>query len=173
MQLIAVDIHADAGIDPQGLPLRQLLQGLVDNPVADPQGQWLVAQRRNEQRRWQQAAFRVLPADQGLEGLDLAAAHVDLGLEVQAQLLVVQCLADLFQADVLHTGVLVMSRIEQVATVFADQLGLVHGLVGLAQQLFGVYRAVLRVAGDANAGGTTELPLALLPGLADALQNAQ
>ena len=95
----------------------------------------------------------MLPADQGLGTDDPAASHIDLGLVMQDELLLFQRQADAFHAFVAAPDAAVLCRIEEVQTVLARQLGLVHGLVGLAQQLIGVDVLLrLRVEGDAHAG---------------------
>ena len=100
----------------------------------------------------EQATLGVLPADQGLGADHLARAHVDLGLVVKHEGVVVQRLADVGQAFVVPAHVAVGFGVEDVAAVLACQLGLVHGLVGLAQQLVGVDLFGLRVGGHADAG---------------------
>ncbi len=46
----------------------------------------------------------------------------------------------------------VLLGVEDVIAVLAGQLGLIHGLIGLAQQLIRVHVFVLRIKGDADAG---------------------
>ena len=62
-----------------------------------------------------------------------------------------QSLADALQALVVAAQVMVVLGVEQVVAVLAGELGLVHRLVGLAQQLVGRDLLALRVERDADA----------------------
>ena len=96
--------------------------------------------------------FGVLPADQGLCADHLAGAQIDLGLVVQHQLVLGQGLTDALQAFMVAAHMAILLGIKDMAAVLAQQLGLVHGLIGLAQQLVGVHRIGLRVGGHPHAG---------------------
>ena len=61
-------------------------------------------------------------------------------------------LANTLQAFVMTTNTAILRRIEEVVTVFTGHLGLVHGLIGLAQQLISVHVVGLRVESDAKTG---------------------
>jgi hypothetical protein len=78
-------------------------------------------------------------------------AKLDLGLEVELELATGEAAADLLQELVVAAGTAVTGRIEQVVAVLARQLGQVHGLVGMAQQGFGVL-LVVGVERDTDAG---------------------
>ncbi len=49
-------------------------------------------------------------------------------------------------------GAMLVLVVEDMVAIFAGQLGLIHGLVGLAQQLIRVHLFRLRIVGDAEAG---------------------
>ena len=98
----------------------------------------------------------MLPADQRFGANHRARAHVDLGLEVHHELAVAESAPNLLQRFVQSAHVAVLIGVEQVIAVLAGELGLVHGLVGLAQQLVGVDLVALRVEGDAETGRDLE-----------------
>lgn len=60
--------------------------------------------------------------------------------------------ANAFEALVMAENGLIVRHFEKLVAVFARQFGLVHSLVGLAQQLVGVERLGLRVEGDTQTG---------------------
>ena len=100
----------------------------------------------------QQAFLGVLPADQRLGANDRTGAHVHLGLVVQHKLVPLQRALNVLQVFVVDAQVVVLQGIKHVVAVAPRQLGLVHGLVGLAQQLIGLDRLRLGVEGHAQAG---------------------
>ena len=111
----------------------------------------MILDQRQELDRGQQPKLRVLPANQRLHPHHAPAAHVDLGLVVEDELVLLQRLANALQALVASTHDAILSCIEEMVAVLAQQLGLVHGLVGLAQQLVGVYDFVLRIESHPQA----------------------
>ena len=94
----------------------------------------------------------MLPADQGFYADGLAAAHVDLGLVVEDEFVCAERAPDVLQALVVTAQVAVLFGVEDVEAVLAEQLGVVHRLVGLAQELVGVGLLGLRVEGETEAG---------------------
>ena len=152
LQLARADVDAHRQVQPGGVPHFHLMHGAFKHPLAHLDGQRVVFDDVQEGHRRQQAFFRVLPADQGLGSRHLAAAHVDLGLVVQHELAALQCHANAPQAFVMVAQAAVMRGIKHTAAVLARHFGLVHGLVGLAQELVGIDVLRLRVEGDAQAG---------------------
>ena len=67
-----------------------------------------------------------------------AHAHVHLGLQVQGELLFVQCVAHALGLLAQHLHRPVLHGIEQVKAVAPRLFGRVHGLVGMAQQGVGI-----------------------------------
>ena len=134
------------------LPVGHLLQGRSHHPFAHVQCQRVVVDGRQKLCGPQQPALRVLPADQRFGTQHLAAAQVDLGLVVQHQLLPFQRGAHGFQVLVVVAQVAVVRGIEHMEAVLATQLGLVHGLIGLAHQLVGCDVFFLRVERNPQAG---------------------
>ena len=98
----------------------------------------------------------MLPANQGLHTHQLTAAHVDNGLVVQHKFLRRQGLANAVQGFVVAAYQTVLFGIENVVPVAARHLGLVHGLVGLAQQLAAAHFFALRKKCHAQTGGDLE-----------------
>ena len=77
---------------------------------------------------------------------------VYLGLVVQHEFLRTQGPADVFHAFVVVANAAIKLGIKNVITIFPGQLGLIHGLIRLAQQLIGVDGVLLRVERQAQAG---------------------
>ena len=93
------------------------------------------------------------PADERLDGEDLAGAHVDLRLVVQHELAALEGDPHRVDAPVARAVPLVGVDVEEVVAVLAGQLGPVDRLLGLAQQLLGVDPGALRVDRRADAAG--------------------
>ena len=172
LQLARTQVDADRQVQAGGAPGVHLLQGGLHHPLADVERQRVVLDDGQEAAGRQQAAVRVLPADQRFGPDDLARAHVHLGLVVQHELVVEQGVADVLDALVVAAHAAVLLGIEDVAAVLAGQLGLVHGLVGLAQQLVGIDLFGLRVGGQAQAGRDLQRQLADGHGLGGGGQHA-
>ncbi|MCY1461070.1 hypothetical protein D9M71_786900 [compost metagenome] len=92
----------------------------------------------------------MLPAQQGLGADRLAGLGVELGLVVQAELALFQGLAQVLQQLQLLAGIAVHRHVEEAVAVLAGALGVVHGGVGIAQQLM-LVQAVARVQDDTQA----------------------
>ena len=75
----------------------RLAAGFVDDPVAERADQAVALGHRDEDRRADHAALRVVPAHQRLGAGDLAAGRVDLRLVVQLELLARHGLAQVAQ----------------------------------------------------------------------------
>ncbi len=144
-QLHGVDVDAHRQAQPSAVPLGDLLQRALEHPVAHVHHQRLLLQRRHKSPWGEQAALRVLPADQRLDPDHGPAAHIDLGLVIEHELLLLQRQRNLSNLGVAAAQAPVVLGVEQVVAVFAALLGLEHGLVGLAQQLVGVHRIGLGV----------------------------
>ncbi|MCY1460647.1 hypothetical protein D9M71_782220 [compost metagenome] len=95
--------------------------------------------------------MRVLPAQHRRKANDLATAHVDLGLELQAQLSGIQRLTHPFDRLVSGVDLAVAAHVEQVKALATALLGHVHGLIGMTQQGPGIF-VVVRKERDANTG---------------------
>jgi hypothetical protein len=52
----------------------------------------------------------------------------------------------------MDTHATVLCSIEDVIAILTSQLGLVHGLIGLAQELVGINVLILWIKGHTNAG---------------------
>ena len=99
----------------------------------------------------------MLPAQQRLDAEHGAAPHVHLGLEIQAQLVVVQRF--LYAADGENTrlGAPAVLGVEEQVAIAAGLLGAVHRVVGMAQQGVGV-GLVDRIDRRADARGDDHRP---------------
>ena len=93
----------------------------------------------------------MLPADQSLRANHLAGAHVHLGLVVENKLAGRQRLANVLQILMPAAYSLVVIGIEDMEAVSARELGLIHRLVGLAQQQVRIHFAWLRIIRHADA----------------------
>ena len=100
----------------------------------------------------------MLPAQQGFGPHRQAAGRVELGLVVQAKLLLFDGIAQVLQQLQLLARIGVHRHIEKAVAVLAYALGVVHRSVGVHQQFLG-RAAVARKHGDANAGGDFQLML--------------
>lgn len=80
-----------------GQPLAHLPAGLDEHPLANGNDQAGLFRQANEAVRQQQALLRVLPAQQGLGPDRLAGTGVELGLVVQAELTLLEGLAQVLQ----------------------------------------------------------------------------
>ena len=166
LQVNGIDVDADGQRQACGFPGFDLRHRGVQHPFTDVDGHRMVGHGRQEGTRRQQAALGVQPADQGLHAHDIARAHVDLGLVVQQEFALVQRLTDARHAFVVATQAAVLFDVEDVIPVLAGQFGLVHRLVGLAQQLVGLDTIGLRVKRHAQAGRHPQHMAAGVKGLA-------
>ena len=99
----------------------------------------------------QRAAFGMLPAHEGLHAFDALGHEVVDGLIQQAELVARNRMAQVrLQGQRLY-GLGVHGSRENGVADRAAPLGLVHGDIGIAQQLF--RPADIRRRGDADAGG--------------------
>ena len=63
---------------------------------------------------------------------------------------------DALQVCVMAAHIAILLGVKNVVAVFARLLGLIHGLVCLAQQLVGIHFFRLRIEGDAETGRDLE-----------------
>ena len=140
------------------VPLAHLPAGLVEHPVADGDDQPGAFGQGDEGIGHQQPALRMLPAQQRL-GADGFAAGGKLGLVMQDEFTTVQGGAQVVQQLQVVTRIGVHRLFEEAVAVLAIALGVVHGCVGVAQQLL-LAGAVARIERDTNTGGDAQL----LPG---------
>ncbi len=143
-----VDGHADrvAGV----APAHALVARLVEDPATDFDHQPGLLQQRDEVVRLDDAARGALPADQRLHARGAHLSQVERRLVDQEELVVLERHAQVHLE--LHPRLhrRVHARFEDHVAVAPVPLGLVHGHVGVAQQLF---RAFALAAGDADARG--------------------
>ena len=78
-------------------PRFHLLSGRSEYPFADIDADGFVFNQGEECRRRQQAAARVIPANQGLSSDYRASAHIHFGLVVQGKFIVFQRVLDVGQ----------------------------------------------------------------------------
>ena len=96
--------------------------------------------------------LRMLPAQQRLKAVHVPRSHVDLGLVVQQELLLVQGFLDAAYGQRAFFGAAAVLGVEEQVAIATGLLGAVHGVVGVAQQGVGV-AAVNGVDRGAHAGG--------------------
>ena len=127
------DVDRIAGLTPRGA----LTAGLAQDPPADLCDQSCLLQQRDEVVGLNDAAHRVLPADQGLHPGGLHVAQAERRLVGEEELVLLERFAQVhvqFHAvgnRVLHPG------LEHGVAVLAVPLGAVHRDVRVAQQLLG------------------------------------
>ena len=152
LQLPCAHIDAHRNAQASRVPGLHLDQRGVQHPFAHFFGQRVVFNHRQKHRRGQQTLLRMLPADQGLGTDHRAGAHVDFGLVMQQQFAMGHGVVNACQAFMVAAHTAVLFGIKHAVAVFAGQLGLVHGLVGLALQLVSIDLVGLRVKRDPQAG---------------------
>ncbi len=152
------------------LPQPVLPAGLAQHPFADRTDQAGVLGQRDEVRRRDQAALRMLPADQGLDAGDQAAAQVHLRLVEQHQFGPLQGLAQVgFHVQAPPHGDTHVGLPEMVPPA-ASRLGLIQGRFGVPNQP--VQTAVVgRVQRNADAGAEHQFLVSDMQRQADAAQN--
>ena len=136
VELACADVHRQAQVGRGRVlrPQQQLCAGRLQHPLADAPDQAGFLGQRNELARGDDAALRMDPAQQAFGASDLAL-QIDLGLEIQLELLLLHGLTQLglecgaFGHRRLH------GRIEKAQRVAPGALGLVHGQVGLLEQV--------------------------------------
>ena len=130
--------------------------GLPEHPFAERHDQPDFLGDRNEFVGTDQAALRMVPAQQRLEAADLAARKLDQRLIVELEFVGEQRLAqvELQPAALLHLRVHL--RLEEMIGAAAVGLGAIERHVGVAQQLIGLV-AVGRRHGNADAGADDDL----------------
>ncbi len=151
LEMAPGDVDADHPVRHVGPPRLQLAQRLAQHPFADVDDDVAVLDDRQEVHRPHQPPLRMLPAQQRFHADDAAGAHVELGLVVQPQLAGAQRGAHLRAAVVVGAHLFVQVGVEEVETLAARDLGLVQGLVGVAQQEVGAGLGA-GVDGHAHAG---------------------
>ena len=92
------------------------------------------------------------PANQRFCADHNAGPHVDLRLVIQDKLSGREGASDMFEAFMVAANIPILFGIEEMETIFSGELGLIHGLVRLAQQLIGIDVFRLRVERNAEAG---------------------
>ena len=172
-QLFHRDIHREtqARAVVRRRPVGGVVAGRGQHPVADVGEQAGIADGIHELAVGQQAELGVAPAQQGLAGTGAAGARIDQRLEVQGQLVGLQGVAQAaFELAAVEAGA-VEAGVEGAAAVAAEPARLLERALGVAQQ--GVEVApVLRIEGEAGAGGDALRPAAELEGFGDRAQQA-
>ena len=146
------DVDADRDVQPVASPQRQMLECARQHPVAHARRQPGVFDQRQKLHRRHQPLLRVFPAQQRLEAVYAAGAHVHLGLVVQHELLHVQRFLDAADSHHALFGAAAVFSVEEQVAVAPSLLRPVHGMVGVAHQGVGV-AVVDGVDGGAHAGG--------------------
>ena len=131
------------------VPDVQLAAGLVDHPVADINDHAGLLGNRQKLVRRQQAARRVLPAQQRFEANDRPARRAVLRLIEQTQLVAIQRLPQVVIKLQLRLRQRVHGRLEEVVAVAAVVLGVIHRGVGVKHQL-ALVLAITGINGDAD-----------------------
>ena len=131
----------------------EIIAGLAQYPVVEPCDQPVGFGDADKALRAQQAVFRVLPANQGLQLGNAAALEVEDGLVMQEQPLVfIQRMTQLLFNLQLQRGPGLEVAAEKIQGVTPAALGLIQRQVGMLEQ-FCTACAVFREYADADAGG--------------------
>ena len=152
LQVMGRNIDADGNHEPSGIPVLQLRQGLADHPLANAVDERMVLDDRQKQSGQQASARGMIPANQGFRANHGAGAHVHARLVVEDEFAGYQRAADLLEVFVKRADGDVAGGIEDLITILSRQLGLIHGLIGLTEQLVGINLLGLRIKDHADAG---------------------
>ena len=149
------------GVPALGLHLAVVQAHAVQHPFADVQDEVGFLGERNEMRGRDVAVPGQPPAQQGLGADDAAVAQVDFRLVADIELVALQRAAQLaLQHQPLDRRGVHLRGVEGEG-VAAVLLGVVHGRVGVADDVDDVFR-VARAEGDADAGRQEDLVLVQL-----------
>ena len=171
MQLHRRDVDAQLeGGRERGAPLRHLLRGLLEHPVAQRHDQARLLGQRDEFARADHAAQRLVPADECFGLDDAAAGDFHDGLVVQLEFLPVQPLLQVAQQQAAVLRFLLHGRRELAKLVAPLFLGCVHRQVGVLEQVHAVV-AVARVEGQPGADRDVHGVAAQFVGLGHGVQH--
>jgi hypothetical protein len=170
LQLAQRQIDGDAaGLRHGLLPLAVVGAHAIQYPFADVQDEAGLLGERNELRRRDIAVSRQPPAQQRLGADHPAVAQVHLGLVQDHQLVALQGAPQLaLQHQALDRRGIHLRHVER-AGIAAVLLGVIHGRVGIADQIDDVL-GIVRADGDADAGGQVHLLLIHVEGAADFIE---
>jgi hypothetical protein len=121
----------------QGAPVQDEVDGALEHPGADGVDEAQFLGHRDELVRGDLPAGGVVPAQQGFGLAHRAAGQVQDGLEVQRQLPFGEGAAQVLAELQALQGVLLHGRGEVAEAVPAGVLGVIHGLVGVLQDVGG------------------------------------
>ena len=173
VDLVRGDVDGDAGRQgqPSVAPCTQLAAGLGQHPFAQAHHHAAFLDDGQEVCRRHPAPVGIVPAQQRFDAGERAVGQRNLGLVVQLQAAVVQCLAEaLHQLEVAAQALAHLRAVEAVAA--AGALGAVHGDVGMLDQVLHA-GGVVRIDRDADAGAKREIDAAHADGLAHFRQQAE
>ena len=156
MELLGTDVDRQLGhVDPVLLPGDILGTGLMQHPIADVDDEIRLLCDGDELRRRDQGPPRRLPADQRLHPDDVTPFDHVLGLIVEGQLLIVEGTAQLVVNEQAPISLQLHGGIEETPRLAARRLGLIHGGVGLLEQVPG-FLLPAREQGDTDAGSDVQ-----------------
>ncbi len=161
-----VDPHDEGQVRVLPAPGGQLAARFGEDPASHVHHQAGLLGHRDEGGCREEAARRVLPAHQGLDGQQLARAQVDFGLVVQAQPVALDGLAEGELGARALADRFAQHLVEHHGLVASLPLGGVQRHVGPPEQLDPVLHARLG-EDDADAGGVAHLLAGEVDGLAD------
>ena len=161
-ELLAGQVDADRqalAVGVLGVPALHLAAGLAQDPLADLDDQAGLLGAADELAGHDEAAGRVVPAQQRLEAGDPLALEVDHRLVVDLELAALDRPPEVALEGHLGDGLGVHVGVEQLVAALAAALGAVHRGVGVAQD---VLRALVAegAPGDADADRGVDLLLA-------------
>ena len=154
LQMARRYVDADSVMSsPSRSHLCELLDRMLQHPVAELDAQARVLDQRQELRGRDHALLGWRQRSRASKPSTLAVSHVDLGLEEQAELVVVECLLNPAERDETCFGAAVVLGVEEQVAVAAGLLRAVHRVVGMAQQ---------RSASALSSGNTVAPMLAVI-----------
>ena len=110
------------------------------------------------------------PADQRLGADDFPRSDVEFWLVVQYQLISLYRMAQVLLNGLVFDRAGIHCRLEELKTIAPGMLGVIHGPIGSFQQRL-CLRSVIRISGNADAGGDVQFMLANVVRQAQCFQN--
>ena len=150
------DVDAGRQIQPQFVPAGQRGYRFLDDVIADFDDEIVVLQLRQKCARQNDGTIRLLPAYQCLGTHHMPVHQIHFGLPVQHEISVLQPGVNLALQFAQFLRLLIVFGIEVVHAIAAQLLGLIHRLIGVAQQHIGIVM-VGRVERDADTGRNAHL----------------
>jgi hypothetical protein len=146
-----VDVDGDVHVGGDRLPDADLATGFADDPLPNGNDETSFLGHGDELTGVEETTLGVNPTDQGFGFADFAGGEIDQGLEVETEFVLAEGAAEIGfegEADAVTVGEL---SLEEGDTTTATAFGVVHGGIGGAENIGGLF-AGAGEAGDTDTG---------------------